>query len=497
MAIGRISGPLLKANLVRDGVDLAFETDLLYLDVTNARIGVNKSSPASDFDVNGTLSSNNLAIDSTLTVSTFTLTGNSITSSNNIINFQAAAGEATVYHSRLLVDDFQLQGNTISTTSDNKNINIEPNGSGTVEITSDTNVYGDLYVSGNITADGDVIVGGNVTIGNEPSDTLTVNAKINSDLIPETNNTYDLGAAGATWANVYTNNFFVTSTLGAADFVFSGSTISTTASTVIFGTGSGEGVQFNSKLLIDDIEIQGNNISTVNSNASLEFGTSGTGTIELLANTNITGNLYVSGNVEAVGNVTIGGNIVIGDESTDTVTINARITSSLLPELDNTYDLGSPATRWKDIYVNNLNADSLTLSTLNIGNLIFQDNNITSTTNADIIIDGNGTGGVQLGNFRISDNTITNTLADAISVVQQTSTGYFKIATTNGFVPPVGTTDQRPTAYAVVGMTRYNTTTQVLEIWNGVAWGSPAGSGGEVTIAQAEEIAAGLAIALG
>ena len=104
---------------------------------------------------------------------------------------------------------------------------------------------------------------------------------------------------------------------------------------------------------------------------------------------------------------------------------------------------------------------------------------------------------MQLGNFRISDNTITNIAADAISVIQQTGIGYFKIATNNGFVPPVGTTDQRPTAYAVVGMTRYNTTTQVLEVWNGVAWGSPAGSGGEVTIAQAEEIAAGLAIALG
>jgi hypothetical protein len=38
MAVGRITGTLLKANLLRDGVDLAFETDLLYLDV-NILIG--------------------------------------------------------------------------------------------------------------------------------------------------------------------------------------------------------------------------------------------------------------------------------------------------------------------------------------------------------------------------------------------------------------------------------------------------------------------------
>ena len=41
MAIGRISGPLLKANLLRQGVNLAFENDLLVLDVNNNRVGIN------------------------------------------------------------------------------------------------------------------------------------------------------------------------------------------------------------------------------------------------------------------------------------------------------------------------------------------------------------------------------------------------------------------------------------------------------------------------
>ena len=45
MAIGRISGAMLKANLERLGTDLAFETDLLKLDVTNDRIGINTASP--------------------------------------------------------------------------------------------------------------------------------------------------------------------------------------------------------------------------------------------------------------------------------------------------------------------------------------------------------------------------------------------------------------------------------------------------------------------
>ena len=54
MAIGRISGSVLKSNLSRNGVDLAFETNLLYLDVTNSRVGIGTSSPATTLQINGT-----------------------------------------------------------------------------------------------------------------------------------------------------------------------------------------------------------------------------------------------------------------------------------------------------------------------------------------------------------------------------------------------------------------------------------------------------------
>ena len=54
MAIGRISGSVLKSNLTRNGVDLAFETNLLYLDVTNSRVGIGTSEPATALHVNGT-----------------------------------------------------------------------------------------------------------------------------------------------------------------------------------------------------------------------------------------------------------------------------------------------------------------------------------------------------------------------------------------------------------------------------------------------------------
>ena len=62
MAIGRISGSVLKSNLTRNGTDLAFETNLLYLDVTNSRVGIGTSEPSTALQVNGTITSTALAV---------------------------------------------------------------------------------------------------------------------------------------------------------------------------------------------------------------------------------------------------------------------------------------------------------------------------------------------------------------------------------------------------------------------------------------------------
>ena len=193
----------------------------------------------------------------------------------------------------------------------------------------------------------------------------------------------------------------------------------------------------------------------------------------------------------------IGGNIQIGDALTDNIVINASIRSDLVPETDNTYDLGSATYRWRAIYAYNLYTDAISVPTLDVGNLMFRDNEITTTTGQDLYIDGNGTGGVRLGNFKIADNVITNVVSAAVSQITQTGIGYFKIQGTNGFVPPVGSDAQRPTAYAVLGMTRFNIDSAALEVWDGADWASPAGSSGAVSISEANDIAAQLALTLG
>ena len=176
MAIGRISGQLLKSNLLRSGENLAFETSLLYLDVVNSRIGIKTSAPGFDLDVNGHTRSTNLTVDTQLNVGDLHFTGNTITSDSNTITFSAAAGEATVYHSRLQIDDIQLQGGTISTTVSNSSIEIDPNGTGTVNIIASTNITGNLAVTGNVNATGNVVIGGNIQIGDALTDNIVINA---------------------------------------------------------------------------------------------------------------------------------------------------------------------------------------------------------------------------------------------------------------------------------------------------------------------------------
>lgn len=348
--LGRISGPLLRPNLIRDGVDLAFETDLLYLNVSGSKIGINNSSPTADLDVIGTTRTTDLQVSNQAVVGTFTISGNTIASSLPTISFNPFGDAATIYQSKLIVDDIQISGNRIST-----------------EVT----------------------------------------------------------------------------------------------------------------------------------NADLELSANGSGTVEILSTTNITGNLNVSGNVTAVGDVIIGGNVQIGDAFTDTITINASIQSDLNPVTDNTYNLGTSSLRWQNLYVNNIYTDNLNINILQIGDLIFSNNQITSSLGQDIEFFGNGSGGVILGNFKFFDNTITNISANAVSTFQQTGTGYWKIAGTNGFVPPVGTEAERPTAYAVLGMTRYNSETKALEVWDGLDWANPAGASGAVNELTAIEIAATMAIMLG
>ena len=191
-AIGRISGPLLKSNLTRNGIDLAFETDLLYLDVNNQRIGIKNAAPQYELDITGTTRTTNLIATNRADIGNINVQGNTIWSDNQYLNLGTL--DNVVYNNKLRVDDIDIEGNVISTNTSNSNLELRPNGTGTVEVLADMNVTGNIHATGNISADG------SITLGDADTDNVTFNAEIASNIIPDQDRTYVLGSAGTQYA---------------------------------------------------------------------------------------------------------------------------------------------------------------------------------------------------------------------------------------------------------------------------------------------------------
>ena len=69
------------------------------------------------------------------------------------------------------------------------------------------------------------------------------------------------------------------------------------------------------------------------------------------ATTTITQDLQVNGDSTFAGDVTINGNLQLGNQDTDSITLVADLASNLIPDADNTYDIGSSPKSWKDLYL--------------------------------------------------------------------------------------------------------------------------------------------------
>ena len=205
MAVGKITGQMLgdtSGNLDRDGVDLVFDNDLIYLDVTNRKVGIKTTSPSHELTVNGTTRSNNLEATISATLGDIVVTGNQIYSTTGVLSFNPNESGQVVYQNRLQVDDIQIEGNRIATINSNANLELIANGTGTINLNSNVEIFGDLHATGTITADG------NLQLGDATTDNIIFNADIASDLIPDINDTYKLGNSTNRWDDVWVNNLY-------------------------------------------------------------------------------------------------------------------------------------------------------------------------------------------------------------------------------------------------------------------------------------------------
>jgi len=356
--LGRISGPLLADNLLRNGNDLAFETSLLYLNVSNGYIGVNNNTPTRAFDIVGTTYAPTVIVDTEADLSQLILTTNQIQNlfgTINIVPDQASSPNIIV--PSLATNKLTLKNNAITNYVSGDNLIVAPTGQvviGTALANNNVLVGGNLHATGNITFDGDII------LGSGPTNQISIPGEVNSDILPtapivnladEFNNLltdesdnlimqdgadipFNLGSSSLLWNNVYSNSL---------------QTGPITNTNIVTGS-----------MTIGNITVDNASITNTLSNSNLQFTVSGTGVINF----------------------------------NNTLTVKAS---------EITYNQNSPL------------------------------------------------------NFAFAADSVTGA-----------KNGYLKFGGTNGFVPPVGTTAQRPLG-AEIGELRFNTQLSILEVFANVS----------------------------
>jgi hypothetical protein len=212
-SLGRISGKLLSENLERNGVDLTFQDGtsdppILYLDVTNMRVGIegapatslaraSLSLPVYDLDVNDNIKTKFVSVTNQANLDNLTFNASgTIGSTTGPIEIKSTDINAIIPYDKILSDYLVIDGNVISSISNN-NIRLDPNGTGRVWFEANAHISGNLQVqgvgSGNIAVNGNLSSASNIIVGDTPLDTVTVSPDFTQSIIPGIDLTYDLG----------------------------------------------------------------------------------------------------------------------------------------------------------------------------------------------------------------------------------------------------------------------------------------------------------------
>jgi hypothetical protein len=126
---------------------------------TGVNVNVDSASDAIRIENSGVVTlagTNHLSVSNVGTDYTVTSDGTSANTASTLVardaNGDFSAG--TITANGIQVDDLNINGNVISTTTVDQNIQLSPDGDGIVEITSDANITGSLTITGDLTVSG-------------------------------------------------------------------------------------------------------------------------------------------------------------------------------------------------------------------------------------------------------------------------------------------------------------------------------------------------------
>jgi len=292
LSLGRISGALLSPNLQRRGLvetadqNLSFNTDLLYIDVVNSRIGIKTTTPSYTLDINSDVKTTNVEATARADIANVRIdapsTFKTITGALHV--YANGSRDPLLFHDRLTTSALEIDGNNISSYN-NQNIVLDPNGTGIIDISASTYITGDLSVSGNVTMNGNLQSFGTVIIGDQPLDTVTIAPDFTQSIIPGEDNAYVLGAdAGDSsprrWAELHSPDWTHVGTIRPDTVLVSGQMFIDGVNNKISEIVSNENVELlpaNGITRIEQTQWQNNTITNLNGFTPLSFTSTGTG----------------------------------------------------------------------------------------------------------------------------------------------------------------------------------------------------------------------------
>ena len=469
-SLGRISGPLLAANLRRNE-DLTFkDTELsdpvLFLNIGARQLGINTDSTNNALTVLGKTLTTDLVVDTHAETPNFYISTNRIQNLVSAIYLQPnQATDPQIHTFKLGVLNLRISDLLIENITNNSDINLEANTGQVVFNTSELYVDGALHATGDITFDGDV------TFGTDNTDNVTFSADVASSIIPDDNITWDLGSNLKRWANVYITDLYVDSItisgLNVATLEANGT--SQVAGNAFLGSDSSDVITFTSTidsdliptagtytlgnnttpkiwktvfltgLVVDGkIDIRNNTVTTLTTDEALELIASGTGKIYVqYTDVGVTLDLNVDG-YSTLGNVGITGLLNLPGDYTWTQTGDSDRTGNT--NITGTLTLKAPnVTQFQDINVtNNIITTTVTDNDLRLvpdgtGKVHVVTTNVQITNDLDVGLYGYfgsltvGTGitvpEFTVGDIFISNNDITTISADRDLELSANGTG--------------------------------------------------------------------------
>ena len=374
--VGRISGPLLKSNLERHGIDLAFKDvsssdPVLFLDVNNNRIGINyNGTPLSELYVPTSIKTTETIIQNTAQFQNWTISPNGISQSSGDINIaQPITGT--------VVDIVPSSVFASGSLFVNKNPN---NGRIRWGHISDSGPLNSHRVFGHTAdavggIDNQIWLGENLNPGqaylgfalapyyhlNNPLNTNYLKTTFPDGTVAVMRLAAPFLTNGTPGVNAqYAFQFYLLYTDQTVSTNWNGDTILCECATEISYSGPGGSVAPPVRLTgfgtgtssQQFLAMRDNNIGSV-SNSNIVLDPAGTGTTEFFANTTVDGSITATGNIRADGNLTLGS----GDE--DDILLKADIAVDIVPDATNTYKIGQSGKQFNEFFGSNITMDFL------------------------------------------------------------------------------------------------------------------------------------------